>query len=338
MRHVLRRHPDSRGFAAARVEVEVARPRADHLVLSYVVTGKMGDIRLPPVMPAARADELWQHTCFEAFVRAPSGAGVLRIQLCAVDAMGGLSVRRLPQRHARCGRDRRARDRGAIEPRLATHCRPRWSWIGLPDLPRDASWRLGLSAVIEETSGGKSYWALGASARQAGLPSCRLLCARTFASRAAMKFGIDRLLAEPALRAPLAGRRVALLAHPASVTRDLTHSLDALAALRRHQAHRRVRPAARPARRQAGQHDRVAGLQRSGARHSGVQPLRRGAPADRRDDGHLRRAAGRPAGPRLPHLHLHHDAALRARSGGEARQGGLGARSAQSGRAGRSKD
>ncbi|WP_106639252.1 exo-beta-N-acetylmuramidase NamZ family protein [Allosphingosinicella vermicomposti] len=46
-----------------------------------------------------------------------------------------------------------------------------------------------------------------------------------------MKFGIDRLLADPALRAPLEGKRVALLAHPASVTEDLTHSLDALAAL-----------------------------------------------------------------------------------------------------------
>ncbi|MBA3666223.1 MAG: DUF1343 domain-containing protein [Sphingomonas sp.] len=46
-----------------------------------------------------------------------------------------------------------------------------------------------------------------------------------------MKFGIERLLADPQLRAPLAGKRVALLAHPASVTRDLTHSLDALAAL-----------------------------------------------------------------------------------------------------------
>src|SRR5437899_10098761 len=45
-----------------------------------------------------------------------------------------------------------------------------------------------------------------------------------------MKFGIDRLLAEPALRAPLKGARVALLAHPASVTQDLTHSLDALVA------------------------------------------------------------------------------------------------------------
>ncbi|PIW55883.1 MAG: DUF1343 domain-containing protein [Sphingomonadales bacterium CG12_big_fil_rev_8_21_14_0_65_65_10] len=45
-----------------------------------------------------------------------------------------------------------------------------------------------------------------------------------------MKNGIDRLLADPALRAPLDGRRVALLAHPASVTEDLTHSLDALIA------------------------------------------------------------------------------------------------------------
>jgi len=44
-----------------------------------------------------------------------------------------------------------------------------------------------------------------------------------------MKFGIDRLLAEPELRAPLAGHRIALLAHPASVTENLTHSLDALA-------------------------------------------------------------------------------------------------------------
>ena len=44
-------------------------------------------------------------------------------------------------------------------------------------------------------------------------------------------FGLDRLLAEPSLRAPLAGRRIALLAHPASVTNDLTHAIDALAAL-----------------------------------------------------------------------------------------------------------
>jgi uncharacterized protein YbbC (DUF1343 family) len=45
-----------------------------------------------------------------------------------------------------------------------------------------------------------------------------------------MKTGLDRLLADPKLRAPLAGKRIALVAHPASVTENLTHALDALIA------------------------------------------------------------------------------------------------------------
>ena len=132
-----------------------------------------------------------------------------------------------------------------------------------------------------------------------------------------MKFGIDRLLAEPDLRRPLAGKRVALLAHPASVTADLTHSLDALAA----SGTSTLTAAFGPQHGLRGdkQDNMVESgrLHRPGPRHSGVQPLWRGAPPDRRDDGQLRRAAGRSAGPRLPHLHLHHDPALRARSGGE---------------------
>ncbi len=46
-----------------------------------------------------------------------------------------------------------------------------------------------------------------------------------------MKFGLDRFIEEPAIRRPLQGKRVALLAHPASVSADLTHALDALSAL-----------------------------------------------------------------------------------------------------------
>jgi len=46
-----------------------------------------------------------------------------------------------------------------------------------------------------------------------------------------MKFGIDRLIADATLRRPLVGKRLGLVAHPASVTRDLVHTLDALAAV-----------------------------------------------------------------------------------------------------------
>src|SRR6187551_1697591 len=69
-----------------------------------------------------------------------------------------------------------------------------------------------------------------ASARQARLPRCRRVhCAAR--RECSMKFGLDRLLASRALRKDLRGKRVALLGHPASVARDLTHALDALAAL-----------------------------------------------------------------------------------------------------------
>jgi uncharacterized protein YbbC (DUF1343 family) len=46
-----------------------------------------------------------------------------------------------------------------------------------------------------------------------------------------MKLGIERLLDERELQRRLQGRRVALLAHPASVTHDLRHSIDAVARL-----------------------------------------------------------------------------------------------------------
>ena len=57
-----------------RIEVEAARPRPANLAVRYFVTGKIGDLRMPPVTAPARTDELWRHTCFEAFVRASPGA------------------------------------------------------------------------------------------------------------------------------------------------------------------------------------------------------------------------------------------------------------------------
>ena len=134
MRKVLRLHPDSRCFAAAHVEVEVARLRTDSLALSYVVTGKMSDIRMPPVVAIARSDELWRHTCFEAFVRGSSCVEYYEFNFAP-----------------------------SIEVQLSPHSYTLQVSLGLDrlsDLPCNASWRLGLSALIEDTSGRKSYWAL----------------------------------------------------------------------------------------------------------------------------------------------------------------------------------
>jgi len=63
MRHRLKLHPDSLCFP-----VEVMRSCAGRLLLSYLVTGKISDLRIPPAVAATRTDELWRHTCFEAFI------------------------------------------------------------------------------------------------------------------------------------------------------------------------------------------------------------------------------------------------------------------------------
>ena len=146
--------------------------------------------------------------------------------------------------------------------------------------------RSPLGLTRGDRGSGRHQKLLGAGHPRRARPTSTIAACFGAAARghsARMKFGIERLLADPALRAPLAGKRVALLAHPASVTRDLTHSLDALAALGDITPDRRVRAAARAARRQAGQYDRDRGLDRSGPRNPGVQPLRRGAPPDRAD-------------------------------------------------------
>jgi len=156
MRQSLRLHPDSLCLAAAHVEVEVARPRAGSLMLSYVVTGKIGDLRLPPVSAAARTDALWRHTCFEAFVRHVPGEAYYEFNFAPSTQWAAYRFDRY-----------RSGMRVTTEisaPRIDVQSAPgRYtphSVLDLSRLPHDAAWRLGLAAVIEETSGRKSYWAL----------------------------------------------------------------------------------------------------------------------------------------------------------------------------------
>ena len=160
MRQALKLHPDSLCSAVTRIEVDVARPRAGSLVLSYVVTGTIGDLRMPPVVTAARTDELWQHTCFEAFVRRSADAAYYEFNFAPSTQWAAYRFDGYRSGMRVASEIERAPDRSAIERPSATHCRPRWSWIGCRACRVMLAWRLGLSAVIEETSGRKSYWAL----------------------------------------------------------------------------------------------------------------------------------------------------------------------------------
>ncbi len=159
MRLALTRHPDSRCVAATSIAVDVAGPRAGSLVLSWVVTGNIGDLRLPPIGAATRGDELWRHTCFEAFVGTAPGAAYYELNFAP-------STRWAAYRFDGYRRGMRVATQIG-PPAIEAHSAPGRYTLraaltldGLSDLPREAGWRLGLAAVTEDTRGRMSYWAL----------------------------------------------------------------------------------------------------------------------------------------------------------------------------------
>ena len=156
MHLALRLHPDSLCLAATRIDVDVARSPAGSLLLTYIVIGKIGDLRLPPVTAAARTDGLWRHTCFEAFVRPLPGEAYYEFNFAPSTQWAAYRFDRY-----RSGM-RVATEISAprIDVQAAPECYTLQAALDLSGLPHDAAWRFGLAAVIEETSGRLSYWAL----------------------------------------------------------------------------------------------------------------------------------------------------------------------------------
>lgn len=158
MRLHLKQHPNTPDDAVSGIEVEAARLEPRGLRLRFVVGGDIDRVLWPEPAPPARADDLWKHTCFEAFVKAGEGDGYFEFNLspsgqwaayafdgyrAGVRPLDGVEVRDLF----------RDPDDGRYEFEAVLDL------AGL-DLPLDRPWRIGLSAVIEEASGTMSYWAL----------------------------------------------------------------------------------------------------------------------------------------------------------------------------------
>jgi hypothetical protein len=154
MRHTLRLHPDSLCAAATKIEADIVRPRPGSLILSYVVSGRIGDLLMPPVAAPARADGLWQHTCFEAFLRASVGPGYYEFNFSPSTQWAAYRFDSY-----RSGM-RLASEIGAlrIEVRSSAETYTLQAALELDGL--SSPLHLGLSAVLEETNGRKSYWAL----------------------------------------------------------------------------------------------------------------------------------------------------------------------------------
>jgi hypothetical protein len=158
MRLDLPPHPNHPTDVVRSVEVSVHRGTASQLVLTYRVIGDLWQIRLPSMQAGGRVDGLWQTTCFEAFIQSDAGDGYLEFNFSPStqwaayrfdDYRSGMSNLDLPRVSAR----------GRAETGS-------YGLIATVDLDASAGlafdhpWRMGFSAIIEEVSGRKSFWAL----------------------------------------------------------------------------------------------------------------------------------------------------------------------------------
>jgi hypothetical protein len=157
-RRTLDLHRDFTCRAASAIDVEIDLSPSGLLRLGYRVTGDLGLLRLPPAAPPKRTDELWKTTCFEAFIQPGEGGAYYEFNLSPSTAWATYHFTS-PRQDMRPALDIPA-------PRIEIMAEAAGFQLGatidLPsgEFPMDRPWRVGLTAVIEDTSGAKAYWAL----------------------------------------------------------------------------------------------------------------------------------------------------------------------------------
>jgi hypothetical protein len=153
MRQLLKLHPDSRCDAVREIAVEATRIDKAAARLHYRATGVMVGLRIPQPARPARTDALWQHTCFEAFLRPRGGDAYLEYNFAPSTEWAAYSFASY-RSEMRVIADAAV----SVEVELADDTLDVVALI--EGLPEDAAWQMGVSAVMEEIGGRRSYWAL----------------------------------------------------------------------------------------------------------------------------------------------------------------------------------
>lgn len=157
------RHPSSPDGTVRRIDVEIASTSGGGLRLRYFLDGDVNGILVPPPATPGPADELWRHTCFEAFIAGQDSQAYCEFNFSpssqwAVYGFSGYREGMAPLDYATdplivaSVTD----DRIALEAYVPLEA--------LLALPGEATLRLGLAAVVESTDGKLSYWALAHAA------------------------------------------------------------------------------------------------------------------------------------------------------------------------------
>jgi hypothetical protein len=153
MANKLKLHPTSRCQAVTAITAEIVCPKPGTLRLTYRIEGTLAGVAWPHHSPPARMDDLWHHTCFEAFIGTASAPAYQEFNLAPSTSWAAYSFTSY--------RDGMANTELPWAPRMTTD-----NAAGVFTLTAECPillptpWRIGVTTVLEETNGNKSYWAL----------------------------------------------------------------------------------------------------------------------------------------------------------------------------------
>jgi len=155
-------HPDSARGAVAGLTGSARYGADGALELAFRLTGDVGQLRLPPAGPPGRADGLWHHTCFEAFIADPHSRGYVELNFApsgAWQAYGFRGYREgsmvLPLRHDPVATWRLADDGLALDARFRMDSLP-----GPPGPRPPVPVQVAMTAVVEAADGSLGMWSL----------------------------------------------------------------------------------------------------------------------------------------------------------------------------------
>ena len=154
-------HPETCSASVGEIQARVSWTKDNGLALTYALKGDLTRLRIPQPQPPHRADGLWQHTCFEAFISVKDKPEYYEFNFAPSGQWAAYRFLRY--------REGTPFENDIAAPKITVH-NPTvgldlHAIVYLDSLPtvtirRSARFRLALAAVIEEQNGGLSYWAL----------------------------------------------------------------------------------------------------------------------------------------------------------------------------------
>ncbi|MES2564628.1 MAG: DOMON-like domain-containing protein [Pseudomonadota bacterium] len=160
----LTRHPQSSNSAVRTIKAHVARGSDGALVIRYVLDAELDALRIPAPRSARHADRLWQHTCFEVFIREVGANPYVEFNFSpssewAIYAFDQYRVAASVKTDRPAPRVMIRSTRAALEIEAAMQLD---TVIASPNV----NLAIAISAVIEDREGALSYWALAHPAGQ----------------------------------------------------------------------------------------------------------------------------------------------------------------------------